>query len=101
MHAGVEKFVLYVRVLTILQGFNVAAPMVQRTIIRSAARLTFESAQRLIDRADTVDIDSSYLPKPEPYGATGRGQSFFERSFFLLASSSTKIIMLCFFLLYL
>ena len=50
---------------TVLQGFNVAAPVVQRTVIRSAARLTYESAQRLIDRTDTADINSLYLPKPE------------------------------------
>lgn len=40
------------------------APAVQRTVIRSVARLTYESAQRLIDGADTSDINSSHLPKP-------------------------------------
>jgi hypothetical protein len=43
----------------------VKAPVLQRTIIRSAARLTFESAQRLLEHADTSDIDCLYLPKPE------------------------------------
>ncbi len=41
------------------------APVVQRTIVRSVARLTYESAQRLLDGADTSDINSLYLPKPE------------------------------------
>ena len=41
------------------------APVVQRTIVHSVARLTYESAQRLVDGADTSDIDSKYLPKPE------------------------------------
>jgi hypothetical protein len=53
----------------LLQGFNLKAPVVQRTIIRSVARLTFESAQRLLDDpANTSDIDSLYLPNPERFG---------------------------------
>ncbi len=38
------------------------APEVKRTLVKSVARLTFESAQRLLDGEKTDDIDPKYLP---------------------------------------